>query len=87
MLNDHKETTSTFKMHHDSTLENFSHSLYKRAYMRVLVDGFFWSAEHKLYPDKQQGEDIKKDDCIFKLELIDGEDHKMSLLVYEPWRL
>lgn len=57
--------------------------------MRVLVDGFFWSGEHRLYKDPKAviAEDVSKDDCILKLPLLDGQDNQLSLLIYEPWRM
>ena len=56
--------------------EDFNYSLYKRVYMRILVDGFYWSGEHRLYPDPRANNDISKevnkDDCVAKLPLSDG---------------
>ena len=89
LLNDHKETTQTFKMLQQTVIEDFKHSLYRRVYMRVLLDGFFWSSEHHLYPDPQKKEkdELTKEDCIFKIPLLDSNDQTLSLLCYEPWRL
>ena len=42
--------------------------------MRVLVDGFWWSDEHRLYAvgKNDDEKDLSKDDCILELPLFDA---------------
>lgn len=49
MLNHHKETSFVKRLQIDETIEDYTHSHSKRTYLRVLVQGLYWSDEYKLY--------------------------------------
>ncbi|CAD8141116.1 unnamed protein product [Paramecium pentaurelia] len=91
ILNQRKETTYIKKIQPRETIEDYMHCLSsidnkKNTYMRVLVQGFYWSSEYQLsQPLQEDGQKVKVD-AIGKLQLVDGMDNQLTLLVFEPWR-
>lgn len=87
LLNEHKDVTDVLKLNSYSSFEDYKHSQFKRVYLRVLLEGFYWSDEYNLCSEVGNKGASSKKDCINELPLIDADSNEMSLLIYEPWRL
>ncbi|CAD8058857.1 unnamed protein product [Paramecium sonneborni] len=81
MMNHNKETTFTKKLKRQQSIEDYQHGHYKCSYLRVYIEGYYWSDEFKL----QAAEELQQtnDECISKIVMNDSNNNPTTLLIFE----